>query len=126
MSEARLCGQPRLSDGAPCGQRIGDGRQCIWHGEHATPEARSAIARLGGLRTLRTLPEDSPVPSFNSREEIVDYAEEQAQLVGIGKLDPRLSAEMRGWADLAMKAHELSALDRLAKLEKVVKGKRIA
>ena len=125
MSEPRLCGRPK-KDGAPCGQVLGPERECIWHGEQATPEARSAIARLGGLRTLRTLPEDAPVPSFNSREEIVEYAEEQAQLVGIGKLDPRLSAEMRGWADLAMKAHELSALDRLAKLEKRINGRRLA
>ena len=126
MSEQRLCGQPRLNDGAPCGQRIGEGRECIWHGPDATPEARAAIARRGGLRMIRSLPEDSPIPSFNSREEIVDYAEQQAQLVATGRLDARLSAEMRGWADLAMKAHELSALDRLTKLEKVVKGKRIA
>ena len=126
MSEPRTCGKPTRS-GEPCGQVLGDGgRECIWHGEQATPEARSAIARLGGLRTLRALPEDAPVPSFNTREEIVEYAEEQAQLVGTGRLDPRLSAEMRGWADLAMKAHELSALDRLGRLEKIVKGKRIA
>ncbi|HTK91396.1 MAG TPA: hypothetical protein VL948_14210 [Verrucomicrobiae bacterium] len=75
---------------------------------------------------LRTLPADAPVPSFNTREEIVEYAETQAHLVATGQLDARLSTEMRGWADLAMKAHELSALDRLARLEKVVKGKRIA
>ncbi len=126
MSGIRLCGQPRLSDGAPCGQRVSGERQCIWHGEGVTPADRTALALRGGLKQIRVLASDTPVPSFNSREEIVDYAEESAQLVAIGKLDPRLSAEMRGWADLAMKAHELSALDRLAKLEKVVKGKRIA
>jgi hypothetical protein len=126
MSENPRCGQPRFSDGAPCGQPVGPDRPCIWHGPDATPESRSAIARRGGLRILRSLPEDTPLPSFNSREEIVDYAEEQAQLVATGKLDPRLSAEMRGWADLAMKAHELSALDRLTKLEKRIVGRRVS
>lgn len=130
MSEPRLCGKPRR-DGQPCGQVLGDtGRECLWHPEGLTEteeqEHRSAISRRGGLRILRTLPEDAPVPSFNSREEIVDYAEEQAQLVGTGKLDPRLSAEMRGWADLAMKAHELSGLDRLTKLEKRIVGRRVS
>jgi hypothetical protein len=56
----------------------------------------------------------------------VDYAEEQAQLVATGRLDARLSAEMRGWADLAMKVHELSALDRLAKLERRIVGRRVS
>jgi hypothetical protein len=126
MTEQRLCGQAKLSDGLPCGQRIGEGRDCIWHGPDATPESRSAIARRGGLQTIRSLPADTPLPSFNSREEIVDYAEEQAQLVATGQLDPRLSAEMRGWADLAMKAHELSALDRLTKLEKRIVGRRVS
>jgi|RhiMethySRZTD1v2_1073278.scaffolds.fasta_scaffold19254_7 hypothetical protein len=126
MSAPRVCGKPTRT-GEPCGQVLGAGeRECIWHGTQATPEARSAIARLGGLRMLRTLPADAPVPSFNTREEIVEYAETQAHLVATGQLDARLSTEMRGWADLAMKAHELSALDRLARLEKVVKGKRIA
>jgi hypothetical protein len=125
MSDRPRCGRPR-HDGQPCGQLVDDGAKCIWHGEQATPEARSAIARRGGLGKLRALPADAPVPSFNTREEIVDYAEEQAQLVATGQLDARLSAEMRGWADLAMRAHELSALDRLARLEKVVKGKRVA
>ena len=121
-----LCGKPTKA-GPPCGQVLGLNRECIWHGAGVTPEDRSAIALRGGLKSIRALPADAPVPSFNSREEIVDYAEEQAQLVGTGQLDPRLSAEMRGWADLAMKAHELSALDRLAKLEKrLVNGKRLA
>jgi hypothetical protein len=66
------------------------------------------------------------LPSFDNRENIVRYAEDRAHLVEPGQLDPRLSAEARGWAALAMTAHELSALDRLARLEKVVKGKRIA
>ena len=126
MSEPRRCGRPK-KDGDPCGQVLGDtGRDCIWHGPETTPESRTAIARIGGLRTLRTLPPDAEVPSFNSREEIVDYAEEQAQRVATGQLDARLSAEMRGWADLAMKAHELSALDRLAKLEKRIVGRRVS
>jgi hypothetical protein len=76
--------------------------------------------------TLRALARTEAVPSFNSREEIVDYAEERAHLVETGQLDPRLSAEARGWADLAMKAHELSALDRLAKLERRIVGRRVS
>jgi hypothetical protein len=125
VTERLRCGRPR-NDGQPCGQFVDDGARCVWHGDDVTGADRTALARRGGLRALRALPEDAPVPSFNTREEIVEYAEEQAQLVGTGRLDPRLSAEMRGWADLAMKAHELSALDRLARLEKVVKGRRIA
>ena len=113
--------------GGPCQQNIAASASgCLWHADGVGAEARSAIARLGGLRTIRALPPDAPVPSFDTREEIVEYAEEQAQLVATGQLDPRLSAEMRGWADLAMKAHELSALDRLSRLEKVVKGRRLA
>jgi hypothetical protein len=123
----RECGAPKR-DGTPCGQKLGEtGKECPWHGPSSTPESRSALARRGGLAKLRSLPADAVIPSFNSREEIVEYAEERAHQVETGQLDPRLSAEARGWADLAMKAHELSALDRLAKLEKrIIGGRRLA
>ncbi len=113
--------------GRPCDQNIGaEATGCLWHADHVTAAGRTVIATRGALAAMRSLPPDAPVPSFNSREEIVSYAEEHARLVAIGLLDPRLSAEMRGWADLAMRAHELSALDRLAKLERrVVGGKRV-
>jgi len=126
MSEAPiLCGKPK-KDGTPCGQVLGPNRECIWHGAGVTPEDRSAIARRGGLQTIRSLPLTTELPSFDNRENIVAFAEERAHMVETGQLDPRLSAESRGWADLAMKAHELSALDRLAKLERRIVGKRIS
>lgn len=126
MSEQRLCGRPRLTDGQPCGQRIGPDRQCLWHGDDVTPEQRSAIARVGALKHIRALAPRSADPVFRSREEIVEWAEEIAGKVLRGELDPRLSAEARGHALLALAAHDLAARDLLEKLTKVVniKGRR--
>jgi hypothetical protein len=45
--------------------------------------------------------------------------------VSTGDLDPRLSAEMRGWADTSMKAWSLLAELRLAAIERALRRKRI-
>lgn len=119
MSEPRTCGKPK-KDGTACGQTLGPERQCIWHGDDATPESRSAIARLGAVKLIRKLPKGAPDPVFRSREEVVEWAEETAGKVLRGELDPRLSAEARGHALLALAAHDLAARDLLDKLQKVV------
>lgn len=123
MSGHQLCGQP-TAEGTPCQQR----HPCLWHGPGVTAEDRRELARRGGLAARwKTLPPDTPAPSFDSREAIVRFAEEHARLVLTGQLEPKLAAEARGFALLALTAHELAALDRLERLEKiVVKGRRLA
>jgi hypothetical protein len=120
-----------VSDGQPCGQRLGTGRQCIWHPETATEaeaiQQRRLLALRGSqvaaLNALRILPEDTKAPRWRSRSQIVGWLEEQARLVGIGSLDPRIAAEMRQSAELALRAYELEALEKLDSYERVIAGK---
>src|SRR5262245_56831859 len=127
MSETRTCGRPRLSDGQPCGFQIHPGQECRWHGPDVTPEDRLALARKGGLvaatNAARILPEGIAAPRWRSRSQIVAFLEEQANLVRTGQLDRQIAAEVRMHAETALKAFELSALDRLDEFERVIAGK---
>jgi hypothetical protein len=127
MAEIRLCGRPRLSDGAPCGFRIAPGQECRWHGPDVTPADRSALARAGGLeaaaRFARVMPPETPRPRWRSRQQIVDFLEDQAHLVRTGVLDRQIAAEARMHAETALKAYELAALEKLDVFERVISGK---
>ena len=127
---ARLCGQPKISDGQPCQQTVGPNRQtCCWHAHDATPADRQALARKGALTSIHRplLPLDTPIPRWRSRTQIVQYLEWQAHLVGTGQLDPKVASEVWLHADTCLKAYELSAMEKLDEFErKMVKGRRIA
>jgi hypothetical protein len=70
---------------------------------------KTARLRLEKLRPI-VLPDDTPIPRLTSQRTIVEYAEQTAHQVAIGRLDPRVSAELRGWCMVAMAAHELETL----------------
>jgi len=127
VAELRLCGRAK-DDGAPCGYRLNGDRQCPWHRDGVTAEDRQLVAAKGGLASRwKTLPPDAVVPTFRTREDVVRWAEEHAALVLKGELHPTLAAEARQMAALALQAHELAALERLDRLERVVvKGRRLA
>ncbi len=100
--------------GQPCGQTVGRGKKaCIWHSR--TPEQRSVLARKGGIaRSLeKALPSTYNVPPFDTRESIVEWAREMAGKVLRGELSPKLSAEARGHAQLALQARTAEAQERL-------------
>lgn len=108
--------------GAPCGQITAPGQPCKFHGP---PEEMRLHQRTAGAHNIRSLPPDSPVPRFESRAQIVAYAERTAHEVATGHLDPRLSAELRGWCDVAMKSWALEAELRLAAIERHLRRKKI-
>lgn len=64
--------------------------------------------------------------SFESRERVKAFARELAHQVLTGQLDPRLSAEARGCAALALQCDELELMERLDGLELKVFGRRLA
>jgi hypothetical protein len=104
-----------VATGEPCQQNTGQGKRCVWHG--TTPDGRRVLAIKGSvkaqLQALRRLAADSPAPTFADREAIVRWAEEMAGKVLRGELDPKLSAEARGHAQLALQARTAEAQERL-------------
>jgi hypothetical protein len=121
FSRVVRCGRPRVVDGEPCQQKT----PCPWHADGVTPEDRSALARRGGWRARRVLPADTPLPALRSEQEVLDYIEANARLVSIGQLDTKISSELRGWAQLALAASELAVLERISRIEKVIRGRRV-
>jgi hypothetical protein len=125
MSELRVCGEPKAS-GQPCGWKL-NGRECPYHGPNATPESRRLVPMRGGeksrLLALQVMPPDTAAPRWRSRSQIVSWLEEQARLVLVGDLDPRLASEARQHAEVALKAYELSAMEKLDAFERVIAGK---
>ncbi|HWP34498.1 MAG TPA: hypothetical protein VNM66_02780 [Thermodesulfobacteriota bacterium] len=102
-----------FATGEPCQQTTAPGKLCIWHG--SPPAARSLLALKGRLkqRERRELPSGTPAPNFATREDIVRWAEEMAGRVLRGELDPKLSAEARGHAQLALAARTAEAQEKL-------------
>ncbi len=100
--------------GAPCGQTIpARAKGCLWHSR--TPEQRSILAANGGIvRNIKNaLPPEYQVPPFDTRESIVEWARDMAGKVLRGELSPKLSAEARGHAQLALQARTAEAQERL-------------
>ncbi len=100
--------------GEPCGQTIpARAKGCLWHSR--TPEQRSILARKGGIaRSLeKALPSTYNAPPFDTRESIVEWARDMAGKVLRGELSPKLSAEARGHAQLALQARTAEAQERL-------------
>ena len=114
--------------GEPCRQNTPKGRACPFHESPETllaHQRRSSIVRA--TRELKALSPDTPAPSFETRDDIVHWCEQMARLVLTGKVEPKLADSARGFGLLALSAHELAALDRLEKLERViVKGQRLS
>lgn len=107
--------------GQPCQQEISDAAAgCLWHTR--TAEERQLLALTGAMKArVKTLPKTTPRPDFATRESILRWAEETARLVLTGELTPRLAAEARQLAGLALQAHAAEVqeklVDALLKLE---------
>jgi hypothetical protein len=104
-----------VTTGEPCRQTTAMGKRCLWHSRDA--DGRRLVAIKGSvkahLQALQRLAVDSPAPSFADREAIVVWAQEMAGKVLRGELDPRLSAEARGHAQLALQARTAESQERL-------------
>lgn len=101
--------------GQPCGQVIGaKSAGCIFHDPARAGEAKKAQAKGALASRMRfTLPKTYQVPEFATRESIVRWAEDMAGRVLRGELDPKLSAEARGHAQLALQARTAEAQKKL-------------
>jgi hypothetical protein len=117
----------RNVDGSPCRAAVvlADGF-CISHSHNARELKALAVRRGGAAHHAGTLPESMPVPSFRSHHEVVAWAEATAHLVLTNPdVDPRRVGEARGLAGLALDAHELALAERVARIEKVIRGRRV-
>ena len=131
MSDRLWCAET-ANGGGPCRASAGfvvlegDGvARCLTHTQDATrARRRDERNARGGAGRVLTLATDTRKPDFSTRRRVVKFTEDLAHLVLTGQLDPRLSAEARGCASVAMTAHELDALERLDKLEARVLGRR--
>ena len=110
------------ADGQPCGQPINAKMPaCIHH--RSTPAERRLFGVKGALasRMRRYLPATTVAPEFSSTEAIVRWAEQTAQRVLTGNLDPRAASEARQLAALTISARQADAqaqlVDALLRLE---------
>lgn len=79
-------------NGTPCGQTIGArAKACIWHSR--TPEERTLMASRASLckKNRRLLPADfaNAMVPFNSRESVIQFAQDLARRVLTEDVDPR-------------------------------------
>ena len=110
------CGEKghKTIHGAPCGQDIAArAKGCLWHSR--TPAQRRILAAKGAIiqKMKNVLPASYQVPPFDTRESIVEWARDMAGKVLRGELSPKLSAEARGHAQLALQARTAEAQERL-------------
>ncbi len=118
----------RNVDGSPCRAAVvlKDG-YCISHSPNA--RALKALAvRKGGITQQHggVLPTDTPVPVFRSAAAVVEWAEQTAHRVLTDRdVDPRRVAGAKDLAFLALAAFELALTDRVARIERVIKGRRV-
>jgi hypothetical protein len=116
-----VCGRPK-PDGQLCGWKL-NGRECPYHGDHATPEGRRLLARKGGYlsRMSRALPASTPEPPFDTVDNVIAWSQRMARTALVEDVDPRRLAEARGFAQLALSAHsartQAQLVDALLRLE---------
>jgi hypothetical protein len=119
------CGELGYVNGAgrPCGQEISSkAKGCIFHDPAKRDRAKAAQIRgAHASRMQRYLPASSAPPEFLSTASIVAWAEQTAQRVLTGALDPRAAGEARQLAALTISARQADAqaalVDALLKLE---------
>ena len=104
----------KTKHGVPCDQNISArAKGCLWHTRNAAQ--RRILAAKGSVvgRMKNVLPATYRVPPFDTRESIVNWARDMAGKVLRGELSPKLSAEARGHAQLALQARTAEAQERL-------------
>ena len=77
-------------------------------------ETKHLWRQKGGRARLRTLPANTPRPDLSTPQRAVRFAENTTRLVLIGELDPRLSAEARGWVAAVAAIRTAEAQARIA------------
>ncbi len=110
------CGEKghKTIHGEPCGQTIAvRAKGCLWHSR--TPAQRRILAAKGSVvgRMKNELPPNYEAPAFDSRESIVAWCRDMAEKVLHGRVSVNLSAEARGYAQLALQARIAEAQERL-------------
>lgn len=76
--------------GAPCGQNIAaDATGCLWHSR--TAEERSLLATKGAIasKMKKALPADYAMRPFDSRDSVIQFAQDLAYRVLTQDVDPR-------------------------------------
>jgi len=98
-----------------------DGRNwCISHAPDQTAKRLATVKGAIASRRPYALGPDEPAPDFQTKESIVAWAEDTADLVLKAKLDPRLADSARNLALLALAAHDLANRDLLDTVRKLV------
>lgn len=105
------------ADGAPCGQNVAAGaKSCLWHDESPKGRRRADLERKrGGIssRAKSALPASYLVKPFDSVDSIIEWAHEMAGKVLKEDIDPRRTSEARGFAQLAVSAHQIRTQERM-------------
>jgi hypothetical protein len=121
------CGEKGFlnADGHPCGQTIAaTAKSCLWHDTTPKGKRQADLQRKrGGLvsRAKLALPASYLVKPFDSVDSIIEWAHEMAGKVLKEDVDPRRTSEARGFAQLALSAHQARTqqqlVDALLRLE---------
>jgi hypothetical protein len=105
------------ADGTPCQQNIAaSATSCLWHDQTPKGKRKADLERKrGGIasRAKLSLPASYLVKPFDSVESIIEWAHEMAGKVLKEDVDPRRTSEARGFAQLAVSAHQIRAQERM-------------
>ena len=113
------------AEGHPCGQNVAAGaKSCLWHDTTPKGKRRADLQRKrGGLKSRAkcALPASYMVAPFDSIDSILGWCHEMAGKVLKEDVDPRRTSEARGFAQLALSAHQARTqqqlVDALLRLE---------
>lgn len=113
------------TDGGPCGQTIATGaKSCLWHDTTPKGKRRADLQRKrGGIssRAKSALPANYFVAPFDSIDSIISWSHQMCEKVLKEDVDPRRTSEARGFAQLALSAHQARTqqqlVDALLRLE---------
>lgn len=105
------------AEGQPCGQNVAAGaKSCLWHDQTPKGKRRADLQRKrGGIssRMKSALPASYLVKPFDSVDSIIEWAHEMAGKVLKEDVDPRRTSEARGFAPLALSAHQARTQQQL-------------
>jgi hypothetical protein len=105
------------ADGTPCRQNIAaTATSCLWHDQSPRGRRKADLERKrGGIasRAKLALPASYLVKPFDSVDSIIEWAHEMAGKVLKEDVDPRRTSEARGFAQLAVSAHQIRTQERM-------------
>jgi hypothetical protein len=89
------------------------------------PERQRPAALVGVAACMKVLPESTKRPNVRTLASVPDCAETNALLVATDKPHVTVSSQMRSRAATTTAAMEVAGLQRLATLEKAIRGRRL-